>query len=684
MNRPRRTTVAAAGAVVLATSGGLLAAAGPASAAVTCASPVFKRTFYANTTFSGTPKATDCDSVIDQNWGTGAPGFKGMPANNFGVRWSTTRDFGSGGPFTFTASSRDGIRVYLDGVRKVDLWKNVATTVSKTVNVTIPSGKHSLRVDFVNWTGAANVKFGYAPRTSATVDKVKPLVPTGTTATYSTATTSTKVSWAKNKEMDLAGYRVYRRLKGTSYPAKPIATTTATSYTDTTVPKDGNVYYYEVRAYDKAGNASSGTADLGITTVDRTAPAAPKGVEENWAMGYPDRITLYWDSNTESDLAGYRVYRSTSTPVALTPENRLTGDTLSGGGYSGPLPQTGAIYYYVVTAVDTHGHESAASGAAMYYTRDLTGPVDTALNARAHEDEAGVTLTWDPSERTSHDFDGYAVFRSTEPRGTAGSTRTGVGRWVMGTTFTDPAPPPGATYYYWVVALDHEGNAGTPSQDVVITVAGNTTAPAPVTGLTAVPKENGIALSWDADTSPGFDHYRVLRGTLVNGQWTYLPLIDPYTLRPREIEATTFHHRVAADGQQVRYAVVAVDQYGNQLTPDTGAAAAEATELDLRPTAPPATGAPIQLSIDSNGGIHWLLTNDENTDGSPVTSFTVRRWNRESGTFDILGTVLRGDSTGWDWYDRPQPSATTVYYRVTALYADGTESGASERAGVTN
>ncbi|MFJ1621137.1 hypothetical protein ACIODX_12330 [Streptomyces sp. NPDC088190] len=57
MNRPRSATIATAGAVVLATSGGLLAAAGPASAAVTCASPVFKRTFYANTTFSGLPRA---------------------------------------------------------------------------------------------------------------------------------------------------------------------------------------------------------------------------------------------------------------------------------------------------------------------------------------------------------------------------------------------------------------------------------------------------------------------------------------------------------------------------------------------------------------------------------------------------------------------------------------------------
>ncbi|MEU6925745.1 PA14 domain-containing protein [Streptomyces sp. NPDC046631] len=682
MNRPRSSTIATAGAVVLATSGGLLAAAGPASAAVTCASPVFKRTFYANTTFSGTPKGTDCDSVIDQNWGTGAPGFKGMPADNFGVRWSTNRDFGSGGPFAFTASSRDGIRVYVDGVRKVDLWKNVATTVSKTVNVTIPSGKHSLRVDFVNWTGAANVKFAYAPRTSATVDKVKPLVPTGATVTYSTATTSTKASWAKNKEMDLAGYRVYRRLKGASYPAKPIATTTSTSYTDTTVPKDGNVYYYEVRAYDKAGNASSGTADLGITTLDRTAPAAPKGVEDNWAMGHPDKITLYWDSNTESDLAGYRVYRSTSSPVALTPENRLTGDTLSGGGYSGPLPQTGDVYYYVVTAVDTHGHESAASGTAMYYTRDRTGPVDTALDARASESEAGVTLTWDASERTSHDFAGYSIFRSRQPRTVPGAQREEVGKGVKGTTFTDAAPPPGVTYYYGVVALDHAGNGGTPSQEVTVAVTGNTTAPAPVTGVTATPKKNGVTLSWEASNTPGFDHYRVLRGTLVDGRWTYIPVQDPWTLRPREITATTFHDAVPADGQQARYGVVAVDQYGNQLTPDTGATLADVTELDLRPTAPPATGAPLTyLSTSLGGRISWGSTGDRNENGSRMSGVAVHRWNPETEAFDLIGV---DDTSAGYWWDSTQPAGTTVYYRVTVRYEDGTESGASQTAAVTD
>ncbi|KOG40175.1 hypothetical protein ADK37_08200, partial [Streptomyces resistomycificus] len=67
--------------VVLATTGGLLTAlAAPATAATTCASPVFKRQFFTNTTFSGTPKKTDCDSAIDQNWGTGAPA-SGLPSN---------------------------------------------------------------------------------------------------------------------------------------------------------------------------------------------------------------------------------------------------------------------------------------------------------------------------------------------------------------------------------------------------------------------------------------------------------------------------------------------------------------------------------------------------------------------------------------------------------------------------
>ncbi|MGW3635515.1 PA14 domain-containing protein, partial [Streptomyces sp. NPDC005122] len=274
--RRRGRPVLTATVLIAAACGLPTAVAVPASAAtVSCASPVYKRQFFANTTFSGTPKRTDCDAQIDQTWGAGAPA-PGLPKNTFGVRWTVTRDFGSGGPFALSAASRDGIRVYLDGTRKVDLWKDVSTTQKKTVDVTVPSGTHTLRVDFVNWTGDANVTFAYTPRTSAAVDKVRPLTPGGASLSY--ADGRAKLTWSRNKEMDLAGYRVYRRLKGTDFGSKPLATTTSTSYTDTSLPLTGDVYYYEVRAYDKAGNVSTGTADKAVTTLDRTPPAAPAGL----------------------------------------------------------------------------------------------------------------------------------------------------------------------------------------------------------------------------------------------------------------------------------------------------------------------------------------------------------------------------------------------------------------------
>ncbi|MEU7428087.1 PA14 domain-containing protein [Streptomyces sp. NPDC040750] len=119
MTRATRASALAA-TTVLATTGTLLtctSAADAATASVTCKSPVFNRQFYGNTTFSGTPKKTDRDAQINQNWGTGAPAT-GLPGNDFGVRWTVTRDFSSGGPFSIPVSTRDGLRVYLDGTAR--------------------------------------------------------------------------------------------------------------------------------------------------------------------------------------------------------------------------------------------------------------------------------------------------------------------------------------------------------------------------------------------------------------------------------------------------------------------------------------------------------------------------------------------------------------------------------------
>ncbi|MDX3453772.1 PA14 domain-containing protein [Streptomyces sp. ME02-8801-2C] len=497
MNLARRTnvTTSAATAVVLATAGGLLtaAAATPASAATSCNSPIYKRQFFSNATFSGTPKKTDCDASIAENWGTNAP-TAGLPKDNFSVRWTVTRDFGSGGPFALVAAAQDGIRVYIDGTRKIDLWKNVSSTVKKTVNVTVPSGKHTLRIDYANWNGNANVNFAYAPRTSATVDRVKPLVPTAPTVTYDKTTGKAKLTWAKNKEMDLAGYRIYRRLNGTPFGNTPLATTTATTYTDSTVPKTGQTYAYEIRAHDKAGNQSAGTADLTVTTVDKTpwaAPARPTVTSEYRGL------RIGWKGVTGA--ASYRVYRSTSwggryTRVGST--NQLS--------YLDTSATERVPYFYSVTSLDSAGNESARSLVGEGTREDLTPP-PAVTGLKATPTEYGFKLHWDANPAA--DLYRYVVYAGDLLREEGQQFCVDVHqvKWLSPntTSYAYATGPDGEERCLFVDALDTKWNSHyewTRSPNIVIATELDTTP--------SVPTPEGSPLSlavWEEVGSEGIE-----------------------------------------------------------------------------------------------------------------------------------------------------------------------------------
>ncbi|GHH19650.1 fibronectin type III domain-containing protein [Streptomyces gardneri] len=382
ITRTRLSALATTAALVA--SGGLLTAT-PASAAVTCASPLWKADYYANTTLTGTPKLTTCDSVIAENYGLGDPAVTTLPKDNFGVRWTLSRDFGSGGPFTFTAEAQDGIRVSLDGVRKIDLWKNNSTTQKKTVDLTIPSGRHTIVVHYATWTGAANVKVAYTPRTSATVDKVRPLAPAGFTVAYDKTLNKVTARWTANKEMDLAGYRVYRRLTGTTAWSRVGGTTTpltTTTFTNSP-PPTGQAYAYEIRAVDKAGNESIGTVDLPITSVDRTAPGAPTGLKAEVYSG--PRIALAWTAPSATDVASYRVYA-----------DGVLVDTVTDTQYKDHWVDLATTYRFTVRAVDRAGNVSAAAAVSLTTEGDRVAPAPiTGMKATPRED--GVFLEWTPN-----------------------------------------------------------------------------------------------------------------------------------------------------------------------------------------------------------------------------------------------------------------------------------------------
>jgi PKD repeat protein len=120
----------------------------------------------------------------------------------------------------------------------------------------------------------------------------------------------------------------------------------------------------------KKEKKESAIVDLLVATLmagppDTTPPSPPTGLD---ATASNLAALLAWDANTESDLAGYRVYRSSTSGsgyVQVSPG--LIGDP----SYADPVGAEGT-YFYVVTAVDGSDNESGRSNEAEV-TLELSG-----------------------------------------------------------------------------------------------------------------------------------------------------------------------------------------------------------------------------------------------------------------------------------------------------------------------
>jgi hypothetical protein len=70
-------------------------------------------------------------------------------------------------------------------------------------------------------------------------------------------------------------------------------------------------------------------------------------------------VGLSWTASSTSGVVGYHVYRSTTSGSSYT---RINSSALTALKYTDAAVTSGATYYYVVTAVDSSGSESAKSG----------------------------------------------------------------------------------------------------------------------------------------------------------------------------------------------------------------------------------------------------------------------------------------------------------------------------------
>lgn len=112
-------------------------------------------------------------------------------------------------------------------------------------------------------------------------------------------------------------------------------------------------------------------------------PSVPSGFN---AVGGLQQINLSWNANSESDLAGYNLYRSDISGGALT---KLNTSVITDSFYTDSGLADNTTYYYRVSAVDTSGNESALAAEVSGTTDNPgSGPQQVWIN-ELHYDNKG-------------------------------------------------------------------------------------------------------------------------------------------------------------------------------------------------------------------------------------------------------------------------------------------------------
>jgi hypothetical protein len=122
----------------------------------------WKGEYFNNQDLSGLPAMTqdDGDGALDKQWGTTSPGSDcGIGADHFSVRWTKVHNFPAG-LYTFTMSVDDGGRLYIDGEKRLESWKDQAETPYKTGQIAL-SGDHTLKLEYYENTGLATAKLSW-------------------------------------------------------------------------------------------------------------------------------------------------------------------------------------------------------------------------------------------------------------------------------------------------------------------------------------------------------------------------------------------------------------------------------------------------------------------------------------------------------------------------------------------
>ena len=401
-------------------------------------------------------------------------------------------------------------------------------------------------------------------------------------------------------------------------------------------------------SYDPAGNQSSLSAPISVTTPVENPPSTPL-LPVAVPLAY-NTVSLVWTPSTSIlSVGGYLVFRGTS-PTSLTQVSN-TYVPLYIDGFASPA----TTYYYAVTAYDIDGLQSGQSAAVSVTTpRELapTAPSQLTGTAAAYNQ---VSLSWNKSTSLAGIW-GYVIYRGTAP-----STLSAIASDRTTLTYTDSTALPSTTYYYSVLAVDTFGLDSAQSNVVSVVTPKEPAPSAPTQLIGQAIASNDVSLSWMASTSPvGLWGYIVYRGA------------SPSTLTAigTSRTTTTYTDSTTSASTTYYYAVVAVDTYG--LDSAQSSPVAVATPKEAPPSVP--THLAGVASAYNSVALSWTAST------SPVGlwGYVVYR-----GASPSALTAIGTSRTTTTYTDTTTAPSTTYYYAVLAVDSFGVDSAQTAPVAVT-
>src|SRR5438034_305768 len=338
-------------------------------------------------------------------------------------------------------------------------------------------------------------------------------------------------------------------------------------------------------------SVGAGAASGEVSVTPATQPGAPQGLS---AAPGDATVSLTWSppsSNGGSPITNYRVYRGFTSggETLLTTLGVVTS-------YSDTAVTNGVTYYYEVSALNNVGEGPRSSEASATPVAPPTVP-GAPRDLGAVAGDATVALVWSsPSADGGSPITQYKIYRGTTSGGE--TLQPPIGNVL---TYSDTSVTNGVAYYYYVTAVNVNGESGSSNEVSAMPVAGPSVPGAP-RNLVATPGNGTMTLTWSPppwDVRSPITGYTVYRGTN-SGNRSFSVLLG---------NVTTYTDTGLANGQRYYYVVTAINAIGE---------GPPSSEVSAKPATVPGSPGNLQ-AIPGNGNVTIQWSGAANN-GAPVTN----------------------------------------------------------------